>query len=623
MREAMLASVLSATLHIRKETARLIATLAAPARLMILAAFAANLFAALFEGTTIGALTVALKVISGPANVSVADLLGRFGVWGGEMHFSREAAFLGLMLLAVIAQVFRSGLQFLAVAATAHVQVRVQSEAHRQLFSRMMRMSFPSISRYRLGDLTDYLGQARFLHDVFSHLNVITSNVLLILSYAGLLLWISWPMTVAAFGIYWVVSSMLRVVMHRVRHHATRATDATARFSQHTTEFLQAVRLVHTFARQEQAIETVDGLTRDWVSSRRDATMWSGSIPLIMDTVTVIGVAVFLVGGYALMGRTNTSVLPRLLAFLLALYRMAPRLGMVHGSRAALANLGPNIGRLGELLSVDEAPSQPTGTLKRFEGLRKAIVFEHVTLQYRPEELPAITDLSFIMPRGSFTAIVGASGAGKSSVADLLLRLYEPTSGAILLDKTELPRVDLASWREALGVVSQDLFLFHATLQENIAFGRPGATMEDVQAAARAAHAEEFILRLAQGYQTVVGDRGYRLSGGQRQRIALARALIRQPDILILDEATSALDSESERLIQQAMEEQRAVRTVLVIAHRLSTVAHANQILVLAEGQLAERGTHEELLARQGLYMRLWRLQSDVADRVEELPQSA
>jgi ATP-binding cassette subfamily B protein/subfamily B ATP-binding cassette protein MsbA len=246
-----------------------------------------------------------------------------------------------------------------------------------------------------------------------------------------------------------------------------------------------------------------------------------------------------------------------------------------------------------------------------FPGLRQAIELRGVTLRYHPEEAPAVAEVSCTVPQGKFTALVGISGAGKSTVADLLLRLFEPTAGAVLVDGVTLKSFSPTSWRARVGVVSQETFLFHASVRENIAFGKPDATLEEVVAAAKQAYADEFIRRLADGYETVIGDRGYRLSGGQRQRIALARALIRQPELLVLDEATSALDTESERFIQQAMEGQRGKRTLLVIAHRLSTITGADQILVLDAGRVVEQGTHETLLAHEGIYARLWRLQSE------------
>jgi ATP-binding cassette subfamily B protein/subfamily B ATP-binding cassette protein MsbA len=209
-------------------------------------------------------------------------------------------------------------------------------------------------------------------------------------------------------------------------------------------------------------------------------------------------------------------------------------------------------------------------------------------------------------------ALVGPSGAGKSSIADLLTGLYTPSAGHILIDGTPLETFDLSSWQQRLGVVSQDTFLFNATIAENIAFGTPGATTSQIEAACQAAQAAAFIENLPRSYDTMIGERGYRLSGGQRQRLSLARAILRDPELLILDEATSALDSQSERLVQQAIERFESDHTVLVIAHRLSTIVKADQILVLEGGGVVQRGNHSSLIAEEGLYQSLWKQQAEL-----------
>jgi subfamily B ATP-binding cassette protein MsbA len=220
-----------------------------------------------------------------------------------------------------------------------------------------------------------------------------------------------------------------------------------------------------------------------------------------------------------------------------------------------------------------------------------------------------LRDVSFTARRGDVIAIVGASGAGKTTLVDLIPRFHEPTAGRILLDGVDTREITLPSLRRLTGIVSQDTVVFNDTVRNNLAYGAAAYSDEQVASAARAANAEEFIRELPQGYDTVLGERGTRLSGGQRQRIAIARALLVDPPILILDEATSALDSESERLVQEAIDRLLTGRTVFVIAHRLSTVMHATQILVLDRGRVVERGTHEELLARRGHYHRLHALQ--------------
>src|SRR5439155_24580759 len=258
---------------------------------------------------------------------------------------------------------------------------------------------------------------------------------------------------------------------------------------------------------------------------------------------------------------------------------------------------------------IDQAtePQLDRGT-RVVDGFRQGIEFERVTFAYELE--PVLREVSFQARRGDIIALVGPSGAGKSTLVDLIPRFYEPTAGRILLDGVDTRDIRLDSLRALTGIVSQDTVLFNDTVFRNIAYGASGSrSHDDVITAARDANAHEFIMELPQGYDTVLGERGTRLSGGQRQRLAIARALLTDPPILILDEATSALDTESERLVQEAIDRLLAGRTVFVIAHRLSTVIHADQILVLDRGRIVERGTHHDLIAKRGAYFRLHSLQ--------------
>jgi subfamily B ATP-binding cassette protein MsbA len=259
-----------------------------------------------------------------------------------------------------------------------------------------------------------------------------------------------------------------------------------------------------------------------------------------------------------------------------------------------------------EVLDRPAADVDPPGL--RLAQFEQDIVVDHVFFRYE-SHAEVLRDVSFRIPRGQIVALVGPSGAGKTTLVEMLPRFHDPTAGQILLDGVPLTAINRASLRALIGVVGQDTVLLNDTVHANIAYGRPGASRAEVEQAAAAANAHEFIQGLAQGYDTLLGERGTRLSGGQRQRIAIARALLRDPPILLLDEATSALDTESERLVQQAIDRLMQDRTVLVIAHRLATVRHADQIVVLDAGRIVERGTHEELLANGRLYRRLYELQ--------------
>jgi subfamily B ATP-binding cassette protein MsbA len=298
---------------------------------------------------------------------------------------------------------------------------------------------------------------------------------------------------------------------------------------------------------------------------------------------------------------------PTLLAFLALTLRILQPLKQLSQVPTVAAQSLAAAERVFEVLDAESEYARDKGTML-VTGLSRQIEFDRVTFAY--DQAPVLENVSFTARRGDVTAIVGASGAGKTTLVDLIPRFYEPTHGTILLDNVDVREISLRSLRSLTGIVSQDTVVFNDTVRNNLAYGAGGRfSDEQIVAATKAANAHDFISQLPNGYDTVLGERGTRLSGGQRQRIAIARALLIDPPILILDEATSALDTESERLVQEAIDRLLKGRTVFVIAHRLSTVAHATQILVLDRGRLVEQGTHEDLLARRGTYHRLHALQ--------------
>lgn len=580
-------------------------------------ALVAIVLAAIFEGGTMGILLLALETLASGAE-GLAGSAGRLGRYAEAIvaQYGPETVFFLLIGLAIVMQLLRSGLQFGGDVATAHLRARLWGDVRDRVFRQFMKMSYADVSSYRIGDLASYTEQSHFIGLFVRELNTVASQSGLLLAYVGVLLWLSWSMTLVALVALVLLALLVGRAIKRIRRLAERFTASSVSLNERTMEYLEGLRVIRAFARVDYALDRVDSSLSESVRATRKGLIWKATITPLVQSATVVAVGGALVGSLLVFGEQIRDVIPSLAVFLLVLYRLIPRLGQISNGIARINSFMPPIERLADILRTDNKEYLVSGS-RRFAGLRQGVEFRGVSLSYRASSRPAVRDVSFYLPRGRMVALVGESGAGKSTIADLLLRFYDPSDGEILIDGVDLRSFDLRSWRERLGVVSQDTFIFNASVRDNIAFGKLDADDEEIVRAAQAAQAHDFIARLTDGYDSELGDRGYRLSGGQRQRIAIARVLLRDPDILILDEATSDLDSHSEALIQDALAKLSSERTVISIAHRLSTVAMADEILVMADGAIVERGTHRELLSLGGRYAHLWTLQAKIEGRAE------
>jgi ABC-type multidrug transport system fused ATPase/permease subunit len=425
----------------------------------------------------------------------------------------------------------------------------------------------------------------------------------------GLLLWINVTLTLGTVVLLLVFAAIMATAFRRLRPIFRQRGEINAEVTGRLAETLGGVRLVKVYV-AEQREEGVfqEGVLR--LFRNVASTITGTSLVSSLSTVIVGGVSLLLMvgGGRAVLAGTMT--LGDLVLYTILVGMMVAPLVSIASIGTQISEAFAGLDRLREIREVatEDEEDEAREPLAEVEG---HVAFDNVSFGYS-EEVPVLQDVTFTAPAGTTTALVGPSGAGKSTLIGLVMAFHRPEHGRILVDGQNIDRFRLRDYRSQLGVVMQDNFLFDGTIRDNIAFSRPAATDEQIRSAAHVANADEFIERFDDGYDTIVGERGVKLSGGQRQRVAIARAILADPRILILDEATSSLDSESEALIRDGLAHLRQGRTTFVIAHRLSTIRSADQILVLDEGRIVERGTHAELLRLGGLYRSLYERQQGV-----------
>ncbi len=527
------------------------------------------------------------------------------GIFINKDQFLLAVLPLAILAVAVLKGVFNYGQNYLM----NYVGSQTVADIRNELFLQFMRLPIGFHEANSSGRLISRVGNdvslmanavAGVLKDVFQQ--GLTFIVML-----GVIFYQNWRLAAVSLIVIPVSFYMTIQMGKRLRHLATRGQEKVGDMTSTLKEALAGIKIVKAFGREDSEAHRFQDSNRAYQRTLMKGIQVSSLSSTHLEVIGVAGVAAIIwYGGYLVIQGAMTP--GAFFSFLTAMFMAYSPIRRLSGANNTVQQALSAADRVFALLDMENELDRDRGR-KVLPGVVHSLDFKQVTFRYENTERPALIDVNLTVRVGEVLALVGSSGSGKSTLVSLVPRFYEPTEGAVLIDGSDIREYSLKSLREQIGIVSQDIILFDETIKNNITYGRAGAADEQVFHAAKLAYAHDFILKLPNGYDTTIGENGVKLSGGERQRLAIARAILRDPPILILDEATSALDSESERIVQLALANLMQNRTTLVIAHRLSTVQNADRIVVLDHGRIVETGAHEVLLSRNGLYRHLYAIQ--------------
>lgn len=489
-----------------------------------------------------------------------------------------------------------------------YVGQRVIIDIRKAVFEKLQRLSMSFYDKHKTGTIMSYVTndvsalQSAMVDNV---VEMITETVILVASIV-MMIYLDWKLFLVTFATFPVVLFFIDSFGKRIRKSGSHIQEAAADITSVLQEVASSPRVIKSFVREGYEVERFDKENMNNFRANMKYAQLSSTLTPTIEFVAAVGVSIILwYGGNSVInGSITAGSLVAFLTYAVNISNPIKRLSRVIGNiQKALAAAQ----RVFDVLDLPEDIKNAPDA-KALPKVKGDVRFNDVSFAYNENE-EVLSHVSFEVKPGEMVAFVGPSGAGKSTVASLLPRFYDAINGSITIDGQDIRKVTLDSLREQVGIVPQETVLFNGSVYDNILYGRLDATREEVEAAAKAANAHDFIMQLPDGYETMLGDRGMNISGGQRQRISIARAILKNPQILILDEATSALDTESERVVQEALDRLMVGRTSFVIAHRLSTIKNADKIMVLEKGQLIEQGNHDELMAMDGLYAHLYKIQ--------------
>ena len=539
------------------------------------------------------------EVLANNADYYVTQLIGDVGA-------TTTLLLIGLFL--AFATFLKTGAYFLSSATIIPIRTGVVRDIRNQLYHKITSLPLGFFSEERKGDIiarmTGDVGEIE--SSIMSSLDMLFKNPILIISYFTALIFISWQLTLFTLVFVPIFGWFMGYVGRKLKRKSIAAQSLWSDTMSQVEETLGGLRIIKAFCAEDKMNKRFDGINSEYRDSiQRVNIRQQMAHPMSEFLGTVLIIIVLWVGGILVLDQQILSG-PTFIYYLVMLYSIINPLKDFSKASYNIPKGLASMERVDKILKAENTIKEPANP-KHIASFEHQIEFRHVSFRYGEQWV--LKDINLVIEKGKTVALVGQSGSGKSTLVDLIPRYYDVQEGEVLIDGVNVKDLGIHDLRQIIGNVNQEAILFNDSFYGNITFGVDSATREQVEQAAHIANAHEFIMQTEHGYDTNIGDRGGRLSGGQRQRVSIARAILKNPPILILDEATSALDTESERLVQDALERLMKTRTTVAIAHRLSTIKNADEICVLHEGEIVERGTHEELLEKGGYYRKLHEMQ--------------